>query len=167
MKTRKIVSILIVLALAFSMLTACAPDPIQTDLKSYINDQIPAVQTLRDQASTAYNEVAGDNYQDDATMIAALTDTIVPAASGALEAAQKLAPETKEVADVNDQLIAALTSYVNGYTTLLEALTNGDAAKVDEAQIFLTSAQTEDADFFTALTTLATDHNLKIQTKGE
>ena len=61
----KIVSILIVLALAFSMLTACAPDPIQTDLKSYINDQIPAVQTLLDQASTAYSDVAGDNYTDE------------------------------------------------------------------------------------------------------
>lgn len=165
MKNRKIVSILIVLLLAFSMLTACAPDPIQTDLKSYINNQFPAVQTLLVQASTAYNGVAGDNYTDDATMLAALTDTILPAASGALEAAQKLAPETKEVADVNDQLITALTSYVNGYTSLAEALTNGDAAKADEAQTFLTSAQTEQSDFMTALTTLATDHGLKINTK--
>ena len=167
MKTRKIVSILIVLALAFSMLTACAPDPIQTDLKSYINDQMPAVQTLLDQASTAYGDVAGDNYTDDATMLAALTDTVVPAANGALEAAQKLAPETKEVSDLNDQLIAALTSYVSGYTTAVEGLTNADAAKIDEASTYLTSAQTQETDFVTAMTKLATDHGLKIQTKGE
>ena len=77
-------------------------------------------------------------------MLAALTDTVIPAANGALEAAQTTNAGDKRSSDLNDQLIAALTSYVSGYTAAVEGLTNADTAKIDEAGTFLTSAQTQE-----------------------
>ncbi len=162
MKKLKIVSIFIVLSLAFAMLAACGSDPIQDDLKSYINDQMPAVQAKYDTSLDAYNAVAGDSYTDDATMLAALTETVVPTIAEALAAAKAITPATKEVTALNDQYVVALTSYNDAYITIQDALTNSDAAKIDEAAALLQTATTQSADFNTALAALAKDHNLTI-----
>ena len=164
MKNLKIVSIFIVLVLAFTMLAACG-DPITDDLKSYINDKVPAIQTLDTKATDAYNAVAGNNYKDDATMLAAINDTVIPASNSALEAAKKVTPATKEVSALNDQYIAALTSYNSGYLTLKDALTNQDASKADQAKKLLATADTQSADYVAATKALAKDHNLTINMK--
>lgn len=165
MKNYKIASILTLLILTVAMLTACGSDPIRDDLKSYVNDKFPAVHALENKAAAAYNAVSGPNYTDDATMLAALKDTVVPASEEALAAAQKLAPATKEVAALNEQYIAALTSYNSSYVALSEALANGDAAKAAESTDLLTTAESQSADYTKALEALAKDHGLTITIK--
>lgn len=165
MKSLKIVSIFIVLTLAVAMLAACGSDPIKDDLKTYFNDQVPAIRVISDKATNAYNAVEGNNYTDDATVLAALNGSIVSDSSDALAAAQKLAPATKEVAALNDQFVEVLTAYNTAFTTLQDALTNEDAAKVTEATTAFADAETKNKDFVTALTKLANDHGLTVATK--
>ena len=165
MKNLKTVSIFIVLVITLTMLAACGSDPIANELKSYVNEKLPDIQTLESKAGDAYNAVSGDNYTDDATMLAALNDSVLTASNDALEAAKKLAPVEKEVAALNDQYVTALTSYNNGYKALQEALTNGDASKADETITLFATAETQKADFMAAVTALGKDHGVTIKTK--
>jgi len=165
MKNLKIVSLLIVLVLALTMLASCASDPVTDDLKSYVNDSMPAVQALYNKALDGYNAVIGGNYTDDATVLAALNDTVVPAISDALETAKAITPATDEVKALNEKYVTALTTYNSTYVTLQEALTEGDAAKVQEAVTLLQTATTQSEDFNTALTSLAEDHAVTITPK--
>jgi hypothetical protein len=165
MKNFKIVSIFIVLALVVAMLAACGSDPIKDDLKTYFNDQLPAIRAMSDNATNAYNAVEGDNYTDDVTVLAALNDSIVSDSSDALAAAQELAPATEEVAALNDQFVEVLTAYNTAYTMLQDALTNEDAAEVTEAATAFADAETMNTEFVTALNTLAEDHGLTVTTK--
>ena len=162
MKNLKILSIFIVLAFILTMLAACGSDPITGDLKSYANDKFPTVHAFELKASNAYNAVAGDNYKDDATMLAALNDTILSASKDAITAAKEITPATKEVAMLNDQYVTALTTYNDGYLALKEALTNGDESKIDEALELFATAETQKGDFLTAVKELGKDHGLTI-----
>ena len=164
MKHLKIMSIFVVLVFAFSMLAACGSDPVADDLTSYVNDQMPAVQAKYNTALDAYNAVAGDNYTDDATMLASLTETVVPTIADALAAAQAIAPATPEVTALNAQYVTALMTYNDCYTVMQEALANGDATKMDEAAALLETATTQGVDFNDALDALAKDHGLTITT---
>ena len=166
MKNLKIVSIFIVLALAVSMLAACGSDPIKDDLKTYFNDQLPSIRAMSDKATNAFNAVEGDNYTDDATVLAALNDSIVSDSSDALAAAKKLAPATKEVADLNTKFVDVLTAYNTAFTAMQEGLTNEDAAIVTDAQTAFADAQTKNTDFVTALTALAKDHDLTVTSES-
>ena len=165
MKSLKIVSGLIVLILASTMLAACGSDPVTDDLKSYINDKVPAVQTLESKAGDAFNASVGDNYKDDATLLAALTDAVIPASDDALTAAKKIAPATKEVTALKDQYVTTLTTYNNGYKTLQEALVNGSASKADEASALFATAEKQKEDYMAAITALGKDHGVTITPK--
>lgn len=160
MKKLRIVSSLIVLSFALSMLVACGSDAIKDDLKSYVNDKLPAAQTLETASGTAFNAVAGNNYKDDATMLASLNDTVIPSINSAIDAANKIAPSTKEVAALNTQYVTALTSYSTAYTTLKDALVNADKDKATEATTLLATAETQKGAFLDAVKALEKDHGL-------
>ncbi len=165
MKNLKIIGKIISLVFCLSILAACGSDPIADDLKSYVNDKLPAIQALENKALDAYNAVAGKNYKDDATMIAAVNNTVIPASNEALANAKKLAPTTKEVASLNEKYIAALTSYNSAYIMVKNAIDSADEKKVDKANALFDTAEKQDEEYSKALSELAKAHGLELTDK--
>lgn len=163
MKKMKIISIIVLLALAFTTLSGCGSDPVKDDLTKYVNDKLPAVQTLETKAIDALNATTGDSYTDDATMFAAVNDVCIPTSVDAITAVKAITPATKEVTALHEQYVAILTAFNSSYVLLADALSAGDAAKAEEANTALTDAQAQKAAFVTALEALAKDHGLKMK----
>lgn len=165
MKNTKIISVIIVLALAFTLLSACGSDPIKDDLTNYIQNEVPALQALDSKAKDVFMAHVA-NATDNATTLADLNDTIIPASNDAIAAAKKVVPATKELAAIHDQYVTYLTTENSGYVKLADVITNDSGeAEAANANDLLKTAQSQDDAYLAALKALGKDHGLDVKLK--
>jgi hypothetical protein len=158
---KKIALTIATLMICAAAMVGCGSDPVADDLINYINNEVPVLGEMESEASAAYEAVAGENYTDDATMAAALSDVVIPTSDELVEAANALTPATEEVAALHEIFISAVTERNAAFKMLLTALEEGDATKVDEFNAMMENADAIVDEFGAALDILAEEHGVE------
>lgn len=161
MKNTKIISAIAILAISLTMLAGCAADPVAEDIKSYM-EKLTELQTTESTLKDSVNAVIGENYTDDATLLAEL-DVTVPASDELFRDAMEVVPATEELAAVHEQYLAALASLNSGLALISDGVAQGNSDFVTQGNDLLATAQTQGEDFSAALIALAKDHGLEIK----
>jgi hypothetical protein len=125
---KKLITLVIFLPLA---LLGCS-NPIKDDLLNYINVELLEVVQYETDTITAWDSVSGDNYTDDYTMYEVLTETIIPTYR---EFVNRIEPitlrlKTKEVRDLNEKYVEAVSLQMNGFLILINAIETQDSSLV-------------------------------------
>ena len=114
-------------------LAACSSDEVQKDLLNYVNNEMPKLAPLEEEAIDAYDGVAGENYKNDSIMYFTIKQTVIPKYE---EFATKLAavyPSTPEVKAMNNEYVKAANDQLEGFKLILQAIEKQDAEIIKQA----------------------------------
>jgi hypothetical protein len=126
----KKIKLLLLLAMG---LAACSSDEVQKDLLNYVNNELPKIAPLEEDAVGAYDGVAGENYKNDSIMYYTIKQNVIPKYS---EFATKLAavyPSTPEVKAMNDEYIKAANDQLEGFKLICLAIEKQDLEVIKQA----------------------------------
>lgn len=162
MKAKRIISFLVLVTVIFSVFSGCAADPVKTDVDNYLNNQMPTLYTMNKEIVNGFNAVVGENYTDDATMLAAVADDLVPKANDLLDKAIAIVPATPELTTVHDLFIIAASAKSVAMNELQAALESGDGTGIAAANEMIAVADQSSAVYTAAITKLAETYGWKV-----
>jgi hypothetical protein len=113
-------------------LTACS-DPVQKDLITYYNTDLPKITQLEEDAMAAYAGIAGDNYQNDSVMYVVLKETIIPKYSEFYDGLQAIKPSTGEVQKMHGEYVEAAKDQLEAFRLIIQAIDKQDAEVIKVA----------------------------------
>lgn len=134
---------------------------VKEDLQNYIEAMTPLA-SLEAEAVGAYDDVSGDNYTDDNTMLDAVKNTVLPKYTSLVNQVKAIDPQTKEVQDVHDLYVQAAETQLSAFHDIIEALEEQDMDIVTRANGKLADAREGMADFDEQLTALAEQYNVDL-----
>jgi|GEM_PF-2176614 len=162
MKVKKLLSVITLFALSLTMLAGCGSDPIQDDLDNYFEDKMPAIYAEEDSITEALGLATTDNYTDDATLIATLTNEIIPQSDALVAKVTAVTTDTDELTAVHAKYIEAMTTVNTSIKALLSGIELGDTAMIDEASLSLADAATQNDDYAASLNALGKDYGWQV-----
>lgn len=143
------------------ILSGCFGDAVQDDIINYSNKEMLKVNELEDVAITAYDNVSGANYTDDATMHAALVDVVIPNYYQLIKELKSVDIKTDELKEVHKHFIAGAEVQYEAFETIVEALEKQDAGLIDVANGMLEQARRHIRNYQMELDILAEKHDVK------
>jgi hypothetical protein len=146
----------------FLFVSSCGKDPVQADLLSYINDDLPKVFQLESDAVSKYASVTGTNYSNDGTLYDTMTQVVIPKYKDFLDNLVSISPKTKEVQEVHKMYVDAAKAQYEAFTQVVTALEKQDPNIITQANEKLSLGRDGIKKFQTALEELAAKHNVNI-----
>ncbi len=156
---KKVIATISALLICVTALAGCG-DPVQEDLKNYINNQLPAVLTLTNTVTTKYTDMTKVENITDATIATTMKDVVIPAQEQLLAAAKAIVPTTEEVVALHGKLVASVTEQLEAFKLIMEAAQKSDEAILGTATTKLESSQTKMKEYSDAVEVMKKDHNL-------
>lgn len=126
----------------FMLLGACS-NPVQDEILSYVNDDLPAIAKSEEEIIAKYSNVTGANYTDDATLYDALTNDIIPLYSDFIDKLEAIKISDKELRSIHESYIEAAKQQHKALTIMVTALENQDLTLIEEANELLEKSQKE------------------------
>ena len=134
------------------------PDPVQKDIISYLNVELPKVAALESEAIAAYNEVW--QRQDDAEIFEALQTVIIPKYREFSGKLSSIRPATPEVRALHARYVEAASVQMNGFLQLLPGIQTQDLSVVLGAREKVDQGAREIARWKADLDALCKQHNV-------
>ena len=164
MKNKKIIPLIAIIFVLSTILTACSkPDPINEDLISYVNVQMPTVIESQSSVAKDYESVTGKNFIDDNAFITKVKDTVIPNSTKFIAKAQAIAPKTEEVRKLHEKYMTSMKTQQEGFVLLLAAAEQGDSTKVPAGNEKLTQASKVSEEYKADMDTLAKAHGVEFE----
>ncbi len=163
MKIKRTVKIIALLALCMTMLFSCAVNPLVIDLDSYFENKLPALTELGESVKNKFDSITGNDAIDDAALIAALENEIIPDSDELLEKAKAVATSTEELTTVHSIFIDAMATQNSGYKKMLAAVKQNNTEMINEAKALIEEAQSKYDIFVSELNALAGEYGWKIE----
>lgn len=155
-------NLIVIGALILSLgLTACS-DPVQDDLISYINVELPKISDLEDGVIEGYGSVTGENFIDDYTMYTELSDNVIPLSLELIDKAESISLETKEVREVHEKLIESYTTNQSAMELLIAAIDTENYNLITQANEKFDAARKLQREFKAEIKDLCKDHSVEL-----
>lgn len=145
-----------------SLVTGCLNDPVQDDLITYINDDIPTVFELELKAVGTYDSVTGPNYTDDIVLYEALVNEIIPTYNEFVRELEAISIDTDEVREIHEGYIKGANLQYNAFVRMVTALEQQDRQLIEEANSMLDEARKLMRDYQVNIKNLAEEHNVEL-----
>ena len=145
----------------FMLLSACS-NPVQDEILSYVNDELPAIAKAEEDIIAKYSNVTGANYTDDATLYDALTNEIIPLYSDFIDKLEAIRISDKELQSIHESYIEAAKQQHKALKIMVTALENQDLTLIEEANGLLEKSQKEINVFEVNLQKYAEENNVEI-----
>jgi len=152
---------LIVIALLLSC-SACATDPVATDLAGYLNQGVMNLAELEQKALARYAAVTGSNYTSDESVYNALKDHVVPLYRRFLDGLRELRPDTSEVRDLNRLYVGAAQSMYDGFKLKMVGIEQNETNIIIAGNQKIEEARIQSEKWRSELTALAGKHDLAL-----
>ena len=165
MKAKKILSVLILLAVLLVTVTGCSEDPIKKDLLNYVNNELPKIASLESNVMDKYSSVTGENYKNDADTYKVLKESVVPDYKTFIDKLEAIKPQTPEVKAVHDIIIAGAKDQYSAFVQFTSAIEKNDADLVTQANAALDKGKSEMKDYQDKLAALAKQHSVELGNK--
>ncbi len=140
-------------------------DPVQDDLITYINDDIPAVFELEAKAIGSYDRVTGVNYTDDFVLYDALNNEIIPTYNEFIKELEAIEMETDELRNIHEGYIKGANIQYNAFVKMVTALEEQDRQLIEEANSMLDQARKHMRDYQADIKKLAKEHDVELTEK--
>ncbi|MDM5212506.1 hypothetical protein QUF94_13800 [Peribacillus sp. NJ4] len=147
-------------SLLILLLVGCG-NPMQEELLSYINEDLPPLAEKESEVIARYESVTGDNYTNDEVMYAALVDEVQPKYQSFITDLEAVEIEEKEIKTVHEDFIEAANLQHSAFLTVISAIEEQDREKIDEANQKLSKARKMMRQYQVDLKTLAEDNEIE------
>lgn len=138
----------------------------ENELTAAFNDYVNSVRTLAPEEERLigiYDSVTGDNYSDDETLYAALTNQIIPGYLAFIDEVEAVMPRNSAIREVHEIYIEAINVQNGAFTLMLSALEQQDYEIITEANEKLTTARGLMRDYMYAVEDLAAEAGVSLQ----
>ena len=134
---KKVVSLLLMLVIACTMLTACS-DPVYDEFENFLNVEMVDVNANYEKIK----EEAGSwsNLTTDEEFITSLKDVLLPLVDDSLAKVNAIVLETEEVKVVRAKYVKVMERYKEGFTLILEGFEEQSEEKLNEGNDKITEA---------------------------
>lgn len=156
---KKIIVMIAALVLAVSAFAGCAADPIQTDLKNYVNVEIPKYSELQKTVQTELASSMGENFVDMETTNTILQG-VLPKSESLVTAVNAVKTTTPEVTALHAKCIAAITAQNEAIKAYIAAIAANDADAVNAANTAIDTVISQFNEYAADVTALEKAHNL-------
>lgn len=163
MKRKIIMYIFLVLFIPFILIGCDKNNEVHDDLFSYINDQLPRVIVLENEALDHYLSIVGENYTSDDESFSVLKKLVIPKYTEFVTELEKITPKTDEVKEVHAIYVDAAKQHLSSFEMFKVALEKKDADMVDKANKSLSDARKKIDTFKDALYKLASKNNIELK----
>ncbi len=157
---KKLLSIILLAAVALTVFGGCGADPLQDDLINYINNQIPALTKLENTVASEYSAVTSDEKTTDAEFAEKLEDVIIPAEDELIKKAKAIVPATEELNELHTKYINSLSIQREGLDLMLEAAQTSDKSLLASAEEKIEEAEALSSQYLSELTALKMRHGV-------
>lgn len=148
--------------LALAAMTACG-DAVQKDLINYYNTDLPKVTNLEMEAMTAYEGVAGPNYQGDSIMYMTISQTVIPKYSEFYDKLQAIKPATPEIQKMHGEYVEAAKDQLEAFKLIISAIEKQDPEVIKVANGDFEKAQIALDEWRNEFEALKKQHNVVIE----
>lgn len=135
---KKILALLLMVVMSFTLLTGCGSDPVYDDLENFLN--VEMVEVNADYEKITAEVGTWETLEDDNAIKKSIDDTLLPLVNGSLEKLGGINPETEEVKAIKDKYVKVMDAYKAGFEafsvgceTQDEATINTGTQKLEEA----------------------------------
>lgn len=163
MKTKKIIGILILVLMMTTIFIGCGEDPIEKDLKDYVNNGISKLASLESEVLNQYSSVTGDNYKSDEEAYTVINNSVIPKYRSFISKLEEIKPQTPEVKAIHEIYIQAANNQYNAFLQLTAAIEAQDPNLVIQANEKLDKARAGIRDYQSKLTALAKKYNIELK----
>lgn len=161
------------LCMAMVMLFTCAGcgkkeevqvDPVQDDLKQYVESTLPTIKNEENAAITRYNEVCekvADMKRDE--IVTAFSEEIIPTYTTFYNNLQNVSLATTQVQEVKELYVSGADLQLQGLEALAKAIESNDSDAASAAQEQIAQGKEKIAQHRQAVVDLANAHNVTIE----
>lgn len=160
---RRLICIVMVIAVSLLLLGCEQQDPVQDDLMNYLNNDLPPLAETETEIANSYDSVVGVNYTSDEETYRVLTEDVMPKYRDFALKLEEIQPQTQEVREIHDLYIAAVNKQYNAIVQMIAALEHQDTNLVVEANEKLDEGRAGIRDYRNKLHALAAEHHVEIQ----
>lgn len=158
---KKILALLLMLAMSVALFTGCGSDPVYDDLENFLNVEMTEVNANYTKIKEEVSKWT--TYEDDAAILNSLNEVLLPLVDGSIAALEGINPATEEVKTVKDKYVKVMDAYKEGFGNLakgaesqVEETINAGYEKISEAVELL-------EEYNKALEELAAEHGSEIE----
>ncbi|MED4534645.1 hypothetical protein [Metabacillus fastidiosus] len=153
----------IIIAVCIATLLAACSDPVQEEIISYVNEDLPEIAKLEEEVIGKYDSVTGENYKDDEILYDALTNEIIPDYSQLIDKLEAIQLSDKELRDIHEDYIEAANQQYSAFTKMLAAIENQDYALIEEVNGILSQSRKDMRDYQYDLKEYAEKNDVEIK----
>lgn len=165
MKIKRMICVIAMLAIAVSAFSGCAADPIQEDLKNYINVELATYTTLQSTVQTELASAMGENFVDIETTHTILLN-VLPKSESLVETAKAIKTTTPEVTALHAKCIAALTAQDDAIKAYIAAIEANDADLVVSTNAAIDDVIAQYESYLVDATAMMKAHGLEINSSA-
>jgi len=143
-------------------LSGCFADPVQEELLVYLNEELPAITNLEEDAIAAYESATGANYTSDLDLYDVLSLDVIPTYQQFTDKLEAIRLKTDEVRGVHEIYIEGANLQYNAFNKIISALEEQDRGMIEEANTMLDEARKLLRDFDHGIEKLAEEHNIEL-----
>ncbi|MGG3887638.1 hypothetical protein [Metabacillus fastidiosus] len=153
----------IIIAVCIVTLLAACSNPVQEEIISYVNEDLPEIAKLEEEVIGKYDNVTGENYKDDEILYDALTNEIIPDYSQLIDKLEAIQLSDKELRDIHEDYIEAANQQYSAFTKMLAAIENQDYALIEEVNGILSQSRKDMRDYQYDLKEYAEENDVEIK----
>lgn len=164
-KTKKALKFLAITFIMVLCMAGCGKE--QDEFVEYLNgDARKAVTDLEKKAKESYSSVSAENFTDDQTMLQEISTNTSDLVNQAVDKAEKLGKtlEGEDLKKVHEIYVTALKDMQSGIDTLITALEEEDADKMDTVNEYITKGNDEYNKYMEELKKLGDDLGVEVTT---
>lgn len=145
-----------------TLLVACS-DPIQEEILSYVNKDLPEIAQLEEEIIGKYESVTGENYQNDEILYNTLVNDIIPDYSKMIDKLEAIKISDKKLHNIHEDYIEAANNQYSAFKKMTVAIENQDYALIEEVNKILSQARKDMRDYQYDLKEYAEENNVEIK----
>lgn len=157
---KKLLSILLMAAMAIALLTGCS-DPVYDDLSNFLNVEMKQVN--EDYVKITEEVGRWEEMEDDIALSKSLSDVLIPLVDASLENLEEIDPATQEVEELKKKYIKVMDAYKKGFEALLEGCETQDEATINAGNDAVLEGVNLLDEYNKALEELADAHGAEIE----
>ena len=159
---RKISTGLILAIFSFA-LVGCGGSDEADEILNYVNVDLVPILEKETTMIEAYESVSGENYSDDQTMYDTITGVVLPASTELVELSEKLTFTSEDLKSVHNIYISLVTTQLEAFTMVVEALEKQDADMITEANGLLEKTRELADEYGVKMQELLDTHGIEVE----
>ena len=158
---KKIFSLILAGILSVMVLTGCGSDPLEDELKNFIN--VEMAEPNANYVAITTEAAKWGELESNEAVLSSINDVLIPKCDETLDILSKVQPEAEELKELKDKYIKVFELYKEGFGLMLEVIDTGDEAKASEVQAKIEEGISTLNEYNAGLEALAAEKGLKIE----